>query len=146
MKFTPLFITVFCISLLGCNDPNEKLNSIGKKLSEGTELSKSEKCVSDIVVSNIVDPKNIMVYAATFDSMARAFISAKSSGINSCVDQIILDRKNSTSEFGSKNCPSFMHELSYDQLLKMHDRTAQIVDAAKNYEGSAIQKAFGNCI
>lgn len=83
-----LMFIVSVLLLVGCGDV-EVTDNIQEKLEQGKTLTKKQQCIADTVVSSIVDPKNVMLYAATFDVLSRAYITQNAQIINYCRPMIV---------------------------------------------------------
>lgn len=141
------FIFILLAFMSGCVDEIGKdLVRINDELKTGKELSTRDGCIVDAVVSNIVDKHNFQMYTATFDVLARTYLSQKSIEINGCVG-LISSERNGIDTFGEAyRCPSFMHSLDEVALNKLDKRAKDVVNAASNFENSALHQAFGRCV
>jgi len=133
--------------IAGCSDDvSQDLTKINDDLRSGKELSTRDGCIVDIVISNVVDKHNLQTYAATFDVLARAYISQNAIEINGCVGLIGLE-KNGIDTYGEVDkCPLFMNDLDQFTLDKLNQRAVRIVHAASNFENSALYQSFGRCM
>lgn len=131
--------TLFLLSvfLFGCDkvsdtaDKNEKLKD----------------CLVDQAVSSIVDPKNLMLYAATVDLMTRALFLQKAAVVSDC-RSIIMGARNGIdllSALADTYCPKEMANLSTEQLIKLDEKATEMIGIYSNLSGSIAAKALGRC-
>ena len=139
-----LVVACSLLALVGCGE-EETADNIKKKLESGEALTKKQQCIADTVVSSIIDPKNVMLYAATFDVLSRAYISQRAKIINYCRPMIQGSRHNDAFEDFSEVCPAELKNLSNDQLTELDVRAQQLASMAKDLDGSPLDVALGRC-
>ena len=143
-----LICALFLIPLLfGCSDDSKMgLLNISEKMMNGEELTSGEGCIVSSLVSNVVDKHNFQTYAATFDVLARAFLSQKAIELNGCTTLVKRDKSGKETYGEAKQCPAFMWELKNEELTKLNRRVIAIVNASSDFENSALYIAFGSCV
>jgi len=130
--------------LAGCGE-EEMVENIKQKLEQGETLTQKQQCIADTVVSSIVDPNNLMLYAATFDVLSRAYIAQKSQIINFCRPMIVGFRQNEAFKGYAENCPEELKELSDEQLTALDVREQELARMAANFDGSPLDVVLGSC-
>ena len=130
---------------MGCGE-DQTINNIQKKLKQGETLTSKQQCIADTVVSTIVDPKNVMLYIATFDVLIRGFISEKSQMISYCHNMIAGGRKSDAFEGYAENCPEELKELSNEQLKALDIHAHKLARMAADFNGSPIDVVLGSCV
>lgn len=143
-----LIISAFCLLLASCgnNTVEEELGVINEKLQAKEELSSRESCIADQLVSSIVDRKNIMLYAATFDLLSRVYIQQKAQQISFCRTMIIGYRSGTDLESAVKDCPIELQEMTNDQLVVLDDRARLISQAAGDLKNTITDQVIGSCM
>ncbi|MDW5376005.1 hypothetical protein R6258_03635 [Halomonas sp. HP20-15] len=116
-----------------------------EKLEQGETLTKKQQCIADTVVSSIVDPKNVMVYAATFDVLSRAYIAQKAQVINYCRTMIVGSRQSDAFKDYSEDCSEELKELSNEQLTELDVRAQELARLAADLDDSPLDAALGRC-
>lgn len=139
-----LMFIVSVLLLVGCGDV-EVADNIQEKLEQGKTLTKKQQCIADTVVSSIVDPKNVMLYAATFDVLSRAYITQNAQIINYCRPMIVGARQSEAFEGYAENCPEELKELSNEQLAELDIQAQDLARMASDFNGSPLDVALGSC-
>lgn len=139
-----LGIILSFLLLVGCGE-DVTVKNIQEKLEQGEALTKKQQCIADTIVTSIVDPKNVMLYAATFDVLSRAYIAQNAQIINYCRSMIVGSRQSEAFEDFTEDCPKALKELNDDQLTALDVRAQELVIMAANFEGSALAAALGSC-
>lgn len=135
MKTLTLFL--LSIFLFGCDQASDKQKD--KRIKD---------CLVDQVVSSIVDPKNLMLYAATADLMLSALVLQKATVVSDC-RTIIIGHKNgieTLSMFADDYCPEELMKLSKEQLIKLDDKARKIIRVYNNVINDIADKALGRCV
>lgn len=135
MKILTLFLLSFF--LFGCYQPSDT-------------PSKDEKlkgCLVDQAVSSVVDPKNLMLYAATADLMSRALVLEQATIVSNCRSIIIASRNNIDllNTLANDYCPKKLMELSDEQLIKLDKKAMEIIRLYSNLTGSIADQVLGRC-
>ena len=131
-------ISILLLTLIGCEDSS---NTAKKD-------ERMKECLVSQAVSAVVDPKNIMLYAATADLMTRAIVLNKATVVRDCRTIIIGARKDIDllATLAEGYCPKELMELSDEQLIKLDEKAMEIIRVASNLKGSITDKAIGDCV
>ncbi|MPS33660.1 MULTISPECIES: hypothetical protein [unclassified Salinivibrio] len=140
-----LVVILSLLMLVACGE-EETAENIQKKLEQGETLTKKQQCIADTVVSSIVDPKNVMLFAATFDVLSRAYIAQKAQIVNYCSTMIVGSRQSDAFKDYSENCPEELKELSNEQLTELDIRAQELARLAADLDGSPLDAALGSCV
>ncbi len=139
-----MILVILSLLLFGCGE-KDSLATV-----ERNEIDKSrlKECLVSQAISSIVDPKNIMLYAATADLMTRAIVQQKAKVVSEC-RVIIIGSRNGIGLFdkmASSYCPKKLMELSDDQLRQLDKKAIEIVRVASDLKGTIADKALGSCV
>lgn len=132
-----LTLSVLSIFLIGCDQASDTVD----------KDEKLKGCLVDQAVSSVVDPKNLMLYAAIADLMSRALALHKATVVSNCSSVIIGSRDgiDLLSTLSDNYCPKEMINLSNEQLIKLDKKAKEIIQIYSNLSGSIADEALGRC-
>jgi hypothetical protein len=135
-------IIIISLFLFACEDTT----TIAKE--DDKDKSRLKECLVDQAISSVIDPKNVMLYAATADLMTRAFVLKKATVISDCRSIIIGSRNgiDSFDKIANEYCPQELMELTDEQLVKLDEKALEIINVASNLTGTIADKAMGSCV
>jgi len=144
------------VLLIGCENKEETseevnkdvltIDSIVNKIESQAILSDAEQCIVEAVTSSIIDKNNILVYASSFDVLARYSITKAASEINFCRPMIQARSGKDLLSSLSEHCPVRLNELSVKEFNDLHAKAAELTMAAGNFKGSVFEFAYGSCV
>lgn len=150
MLRSAIYISMLLVGVLifGCEKGNEEISqdSIVKKIEKEESLNKSEKCIVDSIISSIVDPRNVLVYASAFDVLGRYSITEAASQINFCRPMIQGSSGSDLLADMAEQCPARLKSLSSKDLDALHTKAIELSKIASDFKGSVFEFAYGACV
>lgn len=130
--------------LIGC-DASVDIDDIKEKIYNGVELSSKERCFADILVSSVVDPKNITAYGATVDVLIRSARARKAVITNFCSRAIQLVESGSYTDGIIQSCPTEFSTMTSDELIALDKRMQEVANEAVKHKGGFLDDLLGYC-